>query len=236
MAKKQQKPTKRGAKIAKMTKPAQKPQSRPKSREMSKKEIALKNRQQYVNKEVTKAKKIVEKLRKQYGGDLNKMIKLRGDKKPRKVKTILNEQINFITSAQPELHDLLTKRVEASKGAYKPKSTNKQIKIADKTKARKGVRTLGQFHPWQRNDAFDILYTNDSFSLTIAKKKRNVAVTNVFGQDRNKATDKWLSTLDDMFLSLESTDVIYIKIDTDTGNVFAEVGRGDFDSISPDDL
>lgn len=236
MAKKQAKPTKRGAQIAKMTKPAQKPQSRPKSREMTKKEVAIKNRQQYVNKEVTKAKKIVEKLRKQYGNDLNKLIKLRGDKKPRKVKTILNEQINFITSAQPELHNLLTKRVEASKGKYKPKSTNKQTEIANKTKARKGVRTLGQFHPWQRNDAFDIVYTNDNFQLTMQKKKRNVKVTKVFGQDRNKDADKWLSTLDDMFLSLESTDIIYLKIETETGEIFAEVGLGDYDNISPDDL
>jgi hypothetical protein len=219
--KKQAKKSTNDKKPAKST-PA--PKKAVKTTKISKAEASIKNRQQYVNKEVTKAKKLIESIKKQAKGNLNKVIKTKGGK-PRKAKTIINEALNIITQSQPELKDLREARKKITKGRYKPRSTNKEKEIPE-VKRTKGTRTLGQYHPWQRNDAFDELYSNSSFELFKDGKKKDVEVNTVFGKDRNRDADAWIDELDDTFIGLDSTDVVHIKINTSTGDIFAEVSRG----------
>lgn len=214
----------KSTKSAKTSKSTAEPKKAVKVTKLTKAEISIKNRQQYVNKEVTKAKKLIERITKQAAGNLNKVIKIKGQK-PRKAKTIINEALNIVTQSQPELKDLVNARKKVSKGRYKPRSTNKEKEIPA-VRRTKGTRTLGQYHPWQRNDAFDELYSTSEFELFTGGKKKTVEVNKIFGKDRARDADGWINELDGNFTGLGSGDVVHIKIDTSTGDIFAEVARG----------
>lgn len=193
--------------------PAQVKTPAKKSRVMSAQEVRLKNKQASINKVISDNMKVIADLNAKHGTDLDKFIKVKGQTKKRKVKTIINEALNKVTKARKEQAETTIERQIVSKGAYKPKTTNKPVQIAEKTPAKKGVRTIGTYHPWERTE-----YVKDIFSSS----HFGVDVTDVDGVDISTDIEELLNQSDKGISSLESGDVLILKIDTKTGRMFTE--------------
>jgi hypothetical protein len=197
--------------------PAKKSPSANKSRKMSPAEIRLKNKQASINKVISQNMKVIEDLNKKHGVDLDKFVKVKGEKKKKKVKTLINEALNKVTKARKEQIETTIERQIVSRGAYKPKTSNKPVEIPEKTAPKKGIRTIGTYHPWQRTE-----YVKDLF----AKSHFGTEVTEVDEIDPTLDMDILLDKSDKGIGSIDSTSVLILKINTETGKVFTEKSIG----------
>lgn len=196
-----------------------------KARAMSSAEIRLKNEQAKLNKEIKKAEKAIDKIRALSDGNPDKKILEAGRKHKRKAKTAINAVANTITKLRTQLSETTLSRQIISKGAYKPKTSNVNPldKMQKASSAKRGVRTIGTYLAWMRNDAVRDLLENN----TIFKTK----VKTIDGNSPSKDMDKILNSIDGTFNFMNSSDILIAKIDLKTGAIFFEIKIGGYNPL-----
>ena len=199
-------------KIANKVKPTER-KAPAKARLMSSAEIRLKNKQATLKREIRLYEKEIEKLREKVGGDVDKRIKEKG-RRARKVKTIINEKAGKITKLMTAYRETTAERQIVSKGKYKTKSKSITETLPEPSKVKRGVRKIGEYLAWMRNDLLSEIVERD----TIYKVK----ITTIAGRDRDTEMFEILSEVDDIFNAMVSDDMLIAKINLATGAVFFE--------------
>ena len=216
MAKK--KPTKKPLKKAvKKAKPKVK-------RVLSKTEVTLKNRQEYIARKIRKEKKTFNDLANLYPTPESReaFIKIGGEKK--KVKTFLNASLNETKNLSKEYNKVTKKRVKLTKGKYKPKgsslsryeATKEQVKEFSETK---GIIRYAEYQSWELKDFQEdvIKFGNKGYKVN--------------GFDIQENAEEILALFNDIFLDMASASeeglypIIVLFKDAKKKNLLTQVTR-----------
>lgn len=201
------KPT--AVKAAKTTKPAR----------LNKKEISIKNAQAYRSRKIKAIDKEIQNLTDSAKGNLNKFIKEKGRKRPRKLSTIINEKRQAQRQEVKVLKKLTKDRVKLTGKAYKAKK-GAYDSLSGETKAKKGVLTIGNFLSWEFNDAYKIVFNKGTFYGHDILKFRGIWI--------DTDLDKAVQNMQELFKDMESKDIVILKFDIADNNVIGQRSKSKY--------
>jgi len=193
-------------------------------RQLSKTEISLKNKQEYISKKIKKAKAVFNDLSNIYPTpkDREAFIKIAGQKK--KVKTFLNEALNETKGLAKEYNKITKKRIKLTKGKYKPKgsalsryeATKEEVKDFSETK---GIIRFAEYQSWELKD-----FQEDVLKFATKGYKVN-------GFDLKESAEEILTLFNGIFLDMAVASeegfypILILFKDTKKKNLLTQVTR-----------
>jgi hypothetical protein len=190
-----------------------------KKAKISKEETSLKNKQAYRARKIKAIDAEIEKLTDSAKGNLDKFIKEKGRKRPRKLSTIINEKRNAQRKEVKEYKKVTKDREKLTGKKYKPKKDAYQ-NLGGQTNPKKGILTIGDFLAWEYNDAYKLIFKKGTFHGTSIDKVNNMWI--------DTDLDKADAFLKDIFKNMESKDVVILKLDVNNNNVIGQRSKSKY--------
>lgn len=194
-------------------------------RVLSKTEISLKNKQQYINKKIKKERQTFQDLANLYPTPESRESFIKIGREKKKVKTFINASLNETKNLSKEYNKLTKKRIKLTKGKYKPKATSLGRYEATKEEVQefseiKGLLRYAEYQSWELKD----------FQEDVLKFGKNGYKVNGF--DILENAEEVLTLFNDIFLDMaegseEGGDypVLVVFQDKKKKNILTQVTR-----------